>query len=65
MTDEIDQAQEKIDIGLADAIRAARQPGPPIVATGRCLLCDEVLGDEQRWCDEYCAARWRKERGLK
>ena len=63
--DEIDNAQEKMDIGLADAIRAARQPGPVIVVTGRCLLCDEILGDEQRWCDSYCQDRWTKERGLK
>jgi hypothetical protein len=31
MTDEIDNAQDKIDIGLADAIRAARAPGPMVV----------------------------------
>lgn len=63
--DEIDLAQERDEIGLADAIRVARMARPAIVATGRCLFCDEVLGDEQRWCDSFCQTRWHKERGLK
>ena len=59
MTDEIDNAQDKIDIGLADAIRTARAPGPVIVATGRCLWCDEIVSDEARWCSPACRDTWQ------
>jgi len=62
MTDEIDNAQDKIDIGLADAIRAARAPGPVIVATGRCLYCDELVPDEHRWCNAGCRDQWANPR---
>ncbi len=58
MTDEIDNAQDKIDIGLADAIRAARAPGPVIVATGRCLYCDDIVSDTMRWCSVPCRDAW-------
>ena len=41
MTDEIDNAQDKQDIGLADAIRKASQGEPVAKATGVCLYCYE------------------------
>lgn len=63
--DEVDNAQEKNEIGLADAIRHARLGGPVAVATGRCLYCDEITGDEQRWCDQFCRDSWCKEQGVK
>lgn len=63
--DEIDQAQEKIEIGLADAIRNARSGKPAAVATGRCLWCDEITSDAQRWCGSSCRDSWCKERGVK
>lgn len=62
MTDEIDNNQERMDIGLADAIRTARQPGPVIVATGRCLYCDEVLDDFMRWCGNDCQKKYMREK---
>jgi len=58
MTDEIDNAQAKEEIGLADAIRAARAPGPVIVATGRCLYCDDIVSDTMRWCSVPCRNAW-------
>ncbi len=64
--DEVDSAQARDELGLADAIRAARTPGRAVVATGRCLFCDEVFGnDHQRWCDSYCQDRYFKDRGRK
>lgn len=27
-------------------------------AIGRCYNCDELLGDDRRWCDEDCKADW-------
>ena len=65
MADEVDNAQEKAEIGLADAIRHARLGGPVAVATGRCLWCDEITGDTQRWCGAPCRDFWCKERGVK
>ena len=62
--DEIDLAQAKEEIGLADAIRNARMGGPVAVATGRCLWCDDVTG-EHRWCGAGCRDQWCKERGVK
>ena len=62
--DEIDLAQAKEEIGLADAIRNARMGGPVAVATGRCLWCDDVTG-EHRWCSVSCRDQWCKERGVK
>jgi hypothetical protein len=63
--DEVDAAQEKIEIGLADAIRHARAGGPVAVATGRCLHCDDITGEAQRWCGPGCRDAWCKERGMK
>lgn len=66
MADDVDNAQEKIDLGLADAIRIARSPTHRIVATGRCLHCDEILPDEARWCvGGYCRDQWQKQTGVK
>ena len=60
--DEIDNAQDREEIGLADAIRTARQGGPVIVATGRCLLCDDPVSEHQRWCDAACHSRYMREK---
>ena len=65
MVDEVDAAQEKEEIGLADAIRNARTGGPVAVATGRCLWCDDLVPDEARWCGTACRDQWCKERGVK
>ena len=65
MVDEVDAAQQKEEIGLADAIRNARMGGPVAVATGRCLWCDEIVSDEARWCSVSCRDMWCKERGVK
>lgn len=65
MSDEVDEANEKAEIGLADAIRHARAGGPVAVATGRCLWCEEITGDEQRWCSTTCRDSWCKERGVR
>lgn len=34
---------------------------PPVEATGRCLYCDEYLGDGRRWCEASCRDAWEKE----
>lgn len=52
MSDDIDRAQNEEERSLAEALRARRPSGP--VATGRCHFCDEIVGDNQRWCDAEC-----------
>jgi hypothetical protein len=56
--DEVDSAQARDELGLADAIRNARTPGRVVVATGRCLWCDEITADHQRWCSVSCRDTW-------
>jgi len=63
--DDVDKVQEKAEIGLADAIRHARAGGPVAVATGRCLWCDEITVDEQRWCNPDCRNLWQRTAGAK
>lgn len=65
MSDEIDQAQERFEIGLADAIRHARNGRPVAVATGVCLHCTEPVPYGYRWCNGECRDAWCKERGTK
>ena len=63
--DDADNTQPNIEASLADAIRHARAGGPVAVATGRCLHCDDITGDEQRWCGPECRDAYCKERGAK
>ena len=57
MSDDIDRAQREVDRLHAEALRVRKASGP--VATGRCLYCDEILDDEQRWCDSGCRDAWQ------
>jgi hypothetical protein len=63
--DEIDRAQEKMEIGLAYAIRCARMPVLAAQGTGRCLYCDELVGEGVRWCSISCRDHWQKITGVK
>ena len=65
MADEVDNAQEKTEIGLAEAIRLARLPVLSARSTGRCLYCDDPLGDGIRWCGILCRDSYQKRTGLK
>lgn len=66
MTDEIDNAQDKQDIGLADAIRKASTGEPAAKATGICLYCYEPVPFGYRWCGGWqCRDDWCKERNRK
>ena len=64
--DDVDMGQARDEIGLADAIRAAREAKPAIVETGRCLYCLEPVPYGYRWCiGGECRDAWCKERGVK
>lgn len=56
MSDDIDRAQNEVERTLAEALRSRRPSGPS--PTGRCLHCDEIVSDTQRWCDAECRDQW-------
>ena len=57
MSDDVDRAQNEVDRATAEAMKMRKVAGP--VATGRCLYCDEILDDVQRWCDSVCRDEWQ------
>lgn len=56
--DDADRAAPEIERYIVEAARQKRPPGP--VATGLCLWCDEVVGDDQRWCDAHHRDMWER-----
>lgn len=56
--DDADRAGPEIERYVLEAARQKRPPGP--VATGRCLWCDEIVADEQRWCDAHHRDMWER-----
>lgn len=57
--DILDIASEREEIARAAAIAANSQVTGPS-PTGRCLWCDEVVGDYVRWCSVTCRNEWDK-----
>ena len=63
--DDADISQERAEKEAPHLLAASRKPEGPI-ATGRCLWCDEVVGDNVRWCPgEDCRDLWEKQRRFK
>lgn len=62
MADDIDRAAEREEMERTLAQRLRKADGP--VATGRCLHCDEIVGDAQRWCGAECRDAWEVDRRL-
>ena len=58
MSDDIDRAQREVDRLTHEAQRIRRPSGP--VPTGRCLYCDDLVGDEQRWCSAEHRDAWER-----
>jgi hypothetical protein len=58
--DDADLADRHNEINLAQAMRESLQPLGPL-PNGRCHYCDEVVGDEDRWCNAVCRDDWAKE----
>ena len=58
MSDNLDIASDREELARTFA-QAVRKPVGP-VPTGRCLYCDEIVSDVQRWCDVECAKDWEK-----
>ena len=62
--DEADMSQERAEKEAPYLIAASRKPEGP-TATGRCLYCDEITADDQRWCDGVCRDGWTRETELR
>lgn len=56
MDDNLDRANDELEMGLAQALRQRKAEGPK--PTGYCLWCDETVGDTLRWCDAWCRDQW-------
>lgn len=59
--DILDIAKEVEEKGLSIAIKSALEQKTVIMATGKCLCCDEPLAPDLRWCDKECLDDWEKE----
>lgn len=58
--DDIDKAQANIERDAPYILAASKKPVGP-QPNGRCHFCDELVGDEARFCDVECARGWERE----
>jgi hypothetical protein len=56
MSDNLDIASDREELDRSRAMTFKKPAGPS--PTGRCLYCDEIVGDTQRWCDAECRDQW-------
>jgi len=62
--DDADITAERAEQYHQEALVKSRKAAGP-APTGRCAYCDEVLGDDHRWCpDTDCRDQWEKEQRL-
>ena len=60
MADDADLAQVEID-GNVQRARLVVEAAPRLIATGRCLNCDEAVeGADQLFCDQKCEKDFQK-----
>jgi len=62
MADVIDDANERADVFLREAI-AWRRAEPGVAPTGHCLNCAEAVEHLLRWCDADCRDDWEARNG--
>ena len=62
--DDADLSQDRAEREAPYLLAASRKPEDP-TATGRCLYCDEIVADDQRWCDTDCRDGWVREEKLR
>ena len=58
--DDLDRAQEHMEKEAPGVIARSRKPVGP-QPNGRCHYCDEIVGDDARWCDALCLKAWERE----
>lgn len=61
MSDNLDIASDREELERSIAVQHKRPVGP--APTGRCLYCEEIVNDTQRWCDAECRDQWEAHRG--
>ena len=61
MPDELDRAEEEIEMELAEALRIRKPYGP--APTGWCLWCGDAIEVGRRWCDHSCESSWEYAEG--
>lgn len=60
MADEVDIAQERMELEYRYARLAAQHFRAEASATGECLWCGEALEDGRRWCNAECRDSWER-----
>lgn len=60
MADDIDNANELVELSLERAIRKSKESKPVATATGSCLWCEEPVEPPRRWCNRECCELWEK-----
>lgn len=54
MADEIDLANDLLDVQISRAVAKAADLEIPVNKTGKCLYCAEPLDKGRRWCNADC-----------
>ena len=60
--DHADIAEERGEVELERARKAAEANLEIPKGLGHCLWCGETLGDDRRWCDADCREDWERDR---
>lgn len=61
MSDEIDRANEQVELNEQRSINYAReQANKPIPKSEHCYWCNEKTKDGRRFCNNECADNWEK-----
>lgn len=63
--DEIDVANQQMELAIENSLRRNKQHRRVINATGYCLYCKEPLQHGQRFCDEDCRDDFETEEAAK
>lgn len=58
--DDADISAERAEKEAPYLLAASRRPDGP-AATGRCLWCDDIVGDTARWCGRECRDQYERE----
>jgi len=61
--DDADISADRAEKEAPYLLAASKRPEGP-APTGLCLWCDEVVGDDQRWCDGECRDQYERDRRM-
>jgi hypothetical protein len=56
VSDDLDRAENEIEMELAEALRQRKPAGPAPI--GYCHWCGDAVEVGMRWCDHSCEATW-------